>query len=425
MKSMQVVGHVLLIALGVAAMPAQALSLREAAEAAVRQDPRAAAAQAAVDAADAQLLAARAGYLPSVAFAAEAGRMDLQTKAPFPQSGPRNPNSVSLGLSQPLYSGGRTRAQLDAAEAALTASRDDASERRQQLMLGAITAYLDVLRERAVQAQAEASRRTLDAAAGDTRKRFDAGEVTRTDVAQAEARAAEALALESGARARLRAAEARFERAVGQTPATLDDGWAVPPLPASRDEALQWAGAAPPVLAAAADARGAQARVKLAQGGHRPSLSLEAQANTRDNTEFGYERLDTWQALVKLSLPIYQGGAVDAQIAQARAQAAQVEALAVDTQRAARESALEAWELWQAAQLAVPAYEAQVNAAELAADAVRKELDVGTRTTLDLLDAERERLAARVNLASSQRDRALAAYRLLAVCGRLTPESIR
>ncbi len=405
--------------------PAHAMSLRDAAEAALRQDPRALAAQAAVEAADAQRLSARAGYLPSIGVTAEAGRMDLQTDALFPESGVRNPNSVTLGLSQPLYSGGRTRAQLAAAEAALDASRGDESERRQQLMLGAITAYLDVQRERAVLEQAGASRRTLETAASDTRKRFDAGEVTRTDVAQAEARAAESLALQASAQARLRAAEASFERATGQVPDALRDEWAVPPLPATRDEALHWAGAAPVVTAAAADARAAQARVKQAQGGHLPSLSLEAQANTRDNTEFGYERLDTWQALVRLSVPIYQGGAVDAQIAQARAQAMQADALSSDTQRAVRESAVQAWELWQAAQLSVPAYEAQVNAAELALDAVHKELDVGSRTTLDLLDAERERLAARVNLASSRRDRALAAYRLLAVCGRLTPEAIR
>lgn len=414
-----------LLAAVVAAAPAQALSLREAAEAAVRQDPRAVAAHAAVEAADARRTAARAGFLPSIGFAAEIGRMDLQTDAPFPESGLRSPNAVALALSQPLYNGGRSRAQLTAAEAVLEASRGDESERRQQLLLGAITAYLDVLRERAVQAQAEGSRKTLQTAASDTRKRFDAGEATRTDVAQADARAAESLALLAAARARLRAAESRFVRATGQAPEGLNAEWVAPLLPGDIDQALQWAGAAPLVTAASADARAALARVQNARGGHLPAVSIEAQANTRDNTEFGYDRLDTWQALVRVSVPIYQGGAIQAQVAEAQAQATQAEAIARDTQRAAREAALEAWELWQAAQQSVPAYQAQVSAAELALEAVRKELDVGTRTTLDLLDAERERLAARVNLASSERDRALAAYRLLAVCGRLTPDAIR
>ncbi len=404
--------------------PAGATTLREAAAAALNSDPRAAALQSAVDAAGAQREMALAGFRPNVLFSGEIGRMDLQTDALFPESGARNPNGLTLALSQPLYSGGRNRAQLAAADAGLDASRQRASSETQQLMLEAIAAYLDVLRDRAVLDQAQASHRTLEAANTDTGKRFDAGEVTRTDVAQAQARAAESLAALAGAQARVRANEAAFERVTGLAPDALTPIGAPPVLPASLDEALRWAGESPIVAAAIAQARSARAQVNVASADHLPKVSIDAQANTRDNTEFGYDRLDTWSALLKLSVPIYQGGAVQAHVAQARAQAAQAGYAADDAQRAARQAAIQSWELWQAAQQAVPAYQAQVSAAELALSAVRKELEVGSRTTLDLLDAERERLSAHVNLVSSERDRALAAYRLLAACGHLRLDAI-
>ncbi len=412
------------VSVGVAMPAAAATNLRDAAAAALRNDPRAAALQSAVEAAAAQRALALSGYKPNVLLSAELGRMDLQTDAPFPESGLRNPNGVTLALSQPLYRGGRTEAQLAVADAGLDASRQRAVGETQQLMLQAIAAYLDVLRDRAVLEQAQASQRTLSTAASDTRKRYDAGEVTRSDVAQADARAAESQALLASAQARVRAGEAAYERVTGERAEGLAPIGAPPQLPASLDEALRWAGESPIVQAASAQARGAHQRAKVAAGARLPTVSLDAQGNTRDNTEFGYERLDTWSALLKLTVPIYQGGAVSAQIAQSRAEAAQADYAASDAQRAARQAAIESWELWQATLQAVPAYQAQVAASELALETVRKELDVGSRTTLDLLDAERERLAAHVNLVGSERDRALAAYRLLAACGQLRLDAI-
>ena len=127
---------------------------------------------------------------------------------------------------------------------------------------------------------------------------------------------------------------------------------------------------------------------------------------------------------MKLQIPIYQGGLTRAKVAEATARSEQASAIAEDTRRGYAENATREWEQLQAADEVTRAYQSQVEAADSALDGVRKELEVGSRTTLDLLNAEREVLAAKVNLLGSRRDRAVTAFRLLAVCGELEPEAI-
>jgi outer membrane protein len=417
--------HPFLIALLLAAPAAQALTLNEAAQAALRSDPRIQAADADVAAAAGGLDVARAGYRPTLGASADIGRSDFQVDSPFPPSGTRSPNSAGVQLTQPLYAGGR----IDAAYAAAASDADGAGSRqastRQQVLLAAVNAYLSVARDRVVIDLNEANLRALSTAGSDTQKRFDAGEATRTDVSQAQARVAGAQAELAGARAALRASAASFQRVIGVAPEALAETAAEPVLPATLAEALQQSRGSPLLREAQAQQRAAKAGVDGARAAAMPTLSFDALASTADNTDFGYERIDRWSALVKLQLPIYQGGGLRARMHEAEAREAQAGALAADAQRAVDESVIQSWEALQAARDRVPAYEAQVQAADYALDGVRKELQVGSRTTLDLLDAERELLAAQVNLANSRRDRSAAAYRLLAACGQLELVSIR
>lgn len=417
--------HLLIAALLLLPLGAQALSLPEAAALALRNDPRIRAAGAEVDAAQAGVEQARAGYRPSLGLAADIGRSDFQVDAPFPPSGTRSPNSAGAQLTQLLYAGGRLDAQVAAASSTAEGADSRQDVTRQQVLLAAVNAYLAVARDRVVIGLNESNLRALTTAGGDTRKRFDAGEATRTDVSQAQARVAGAQAELAGARATLRASSASFERVVGVAPVLLAEPAVEPPVPATLAEALQQAQRSPLVREAQAQLRAAQAGVGVARAAGRPQLFIDAQANTADNTDFGYERIDRWSALVKLQVPIYQGGRLRAGVQEAEAREAQAAALADDTARAIDESVIQAWETLQAARERVPSFEAQAQAAELALDGVRKELEVGTRTTLDLLDAERELLSAQVSLINSRRDRAAAAYRLLAVSGQLEPGLIR
>lgn len=410
--------------LACAALPAQALSLHEAAERALQADPRLVAADAAVRASAANVELARSGYLPSVNASVEGGRSRLYTQAPFPQAGSRNPLAWGLVASQPLYTGGLVGAQLAAAKSRLLGAEASEAGARQQLLLAASSAYLDVKRDRDVIGLNQATVATLQQAQADAQKRFKAGEATKTDLAQAAARVAEAQASLQRAVANAAFSSASFERLVGLSPDSLDADWPRPAVPASLAEALTSAGATPAVRAADAQTRSAQAQIDATRAARLPRLSIEGEASDADDTQFTYDRLTYWSVQLKATLPLYEGGATRARVAEARANAAQAAAQAQDLRQQTVESITQSWALLQAAQDVIRAYEADVEASELALDSVRKELAVGTRTTLDLLDAERDLLSARVNLAASRHDRAVASLQLLAASGQLRLESI-
>lgn len=401
------------------ALPASALSLREAAQLALEHDPRMLATGSELEASAALKRQAQSGYLPTVTLGGDIGRSELQTDAPFPESGLRNPNSASFTVSQPLYTGGATSAQLAVAESGIEGSRQVQREQGAQIILAAVTAYLDVQRDRGVVELNQSSMRMLEKAASDTGKRLDAGEATRTDQAQAKARYAEAQAEYRRATSRLRISEAAFVRLTGVRPDHLTSDWPIPQVPGSLDDVLKLSAQSPAVQAARARAASAKSEIRFADAGRMPRVSLEGNANTQDNTEFGYERLDTWSVKLKLAMPLYQGGLIRAKVSEAEARAESARLNADDAEQAAIESATQQWETLQAADEVIRAYQAQVEAAEFALDGTGKELEAGTRTTLDLLDAERELLSSQVNVVSSRHDRAVTAFRLLAACGGL------
>lgn len=403
---------------------AAAISLHEAAAQALQRDPRLTAAHRAADGSVADVETARAGLRPTVNAQVLGGRSRLYTNAQFPVAGPRNPLSWGLVATQPLYSGGLVSAQIEAARSRLDAARETEVATEQQLLFAASSAWLDVKRDRAVIDLNQRNAETLAQALGDSRKRLAAGEATKTDVAQAEARLAEAQASLERARATAAVSSAAFERVVGTAPDELPGDWPQPAVPTSLADALAVSAATPAVRAAEADARAAQAQISAERAGHLPKLSLEGEANDADDSTFTYDRQTYWSVQLKATLPIYAGGAVSSRVSAARATADAAQATADDTRRAAQQAIAEAWTLYRAADQVITAYQAEVTASELALDSVRRELEVGTRTTLDLLDAQRDLLAATVNLAGSRHDRSLAALQLLGATGRLTLDAI-
>lgn len=400
---------------------AQALGLRDIAIAALQHDPRFAGSTARIEAAKYGAAVADAGDRFTLGVSADVGRSDLRTDAPFPQSGYRTPNSLAIAASQPLYNGGRSAAERNAAAFTLDAANEHRREVGGKIILAALTATLDLKRDRETVKLAEASRSTLDTARGDVDKRYQAGEATKTDLAQADARRAEATANLRRAEAQLRASEIRLARLTGPLPANAAD---VPwpellPTAKTRDDAVAQSRRAPAVVAAAHEQESAKAAIKVADAAGRPQLSLDAHAATQDNTEFGYDRLSTWGVQLKVNVPIITGGLTAARRGEAVARAANAAANAQDEAAAYSEAAAQDWELLRASEDVITATRSQVSAAESALDGVQKELKVGSRTTLDLLDAERELLAAQVNLVTAQRDRAVTAFSLLAACGML------
>jgi len=400
---------------------AQALGLRGIALAALQHDPRFAESTAGIEVAAFGAAVADAGDKFTLGLTADIGRSELRTDAPFPQSGLRTPNALALGASQPLYNGGRSDAERAAAALGLDAAKESRRDVGGKIILAALTATLDLKRDRETLKLAQTSRSTLDAARGDVDKRYQAGEATKTDLAQADARRAEASANVRRAEAQLRASEIRLARLTGPLPAEASAvEWpATLATAASRDEAVAQSQRAPGVMAALHQQRSSEAAIRVAEAAARPQLSLDAHAATQDNTEFGYSRLSTWAVQLKLNVPIVTGGLTAARRGEAVARASSAEANAMDQAAAYAEAAAQDWELLRASEDVIEATRVQVTAAESALDGVQKELRVGSRTTLDLLDAERELLAAQVNLVSALRDRAVNAFSLLAACGQL------
>lgn len=398
---------------------ASAHSLVEAIHQALVYHPQIQASQSQNNAQQANLAYSRSAFQPQLMLNSEIGRSSLSTDSPFPESGSRWPNSVNLVLSKTLYSGGALEAQSAIAEQQVAVSQAQLEQNKVSIAIQTIAAYANVIKQQQLLALYQQSLQTLTKAQKDTQKRFIAGEVTKTDVALAEARVAEASANVQQTLANLSYAQAHLEQMTGSH---IDVKNHLPSLPMPKDlaTALQQAEKNPSIDAQQHLLKAQQQGIDLANSEDKAHIVAEARLASQDNTEFGYDRLSTWGVFVKAQLPLYQGNRTKAKLQQAHANYETAQQQLQQQQLLVDQGLTEAWYHWQAAQSRVPAYQAQVKAADSAVQSTRKELAVGTRTTLDLLNAERELLNAQVNLLLSEQDQQLAAYQVLAMIGDLS-----
>ncbi len=391
---------------------------------AYRTSPELEAARAGVRAAAERIPQALAGFRPGLFLqgSVESVRGDAETVFGTRSDLDNTASAAALALRQNLYAGGATTAAVRAAEAGFEAERMRLRDSTQNVLLSAVEAYVGVWRDRDVLRLSEANRERLERHLQATRDRFQVGEVTRTDVAQAEARLEQAKAEVQRAIAQLRASEATFRRVVGRPPAArLATPRGPAGLPEELGEALARVDDHPLVRAALMDLEAARAARRQALAGLLPQVDLEASLSVVDDptTQLDWQR----SARVRLgvSVPLWQGGAVHARVREAarRVEAAQ---RAVDAAR--REVARRvrtAFERLRATEAAIRAVEAQVRANRVALRGVEQEAAVGARTVLDVLDAEQELFRSRVDLVRARADRITAAYGLAAALGRLLP----
>lgn len=399
---------------------AQAQNLAQAVNAALLFHPQIKAAEQQLAAKQANISVQQAALKPHLILSGEVGRSALQTTAPFPESGSRWPNSLSLVLNKPLYTGGALNTAVDIAKLTVTATTQQNQQLRVGIAVQTIAAYAEVIKTQSLLALYQQSLASLQQAQQDTTKRFKVGEVTKTDVALADARLAEGQAQVSQAQANVLISQGHFSQLTGQSALALNNQLPQLTMPKNLDEALKQAQQAPTLKAQQQDILISQKNVALMQAENKAQVSVEARASSQDNTDFGYDRMNSWGVFVKAQLPLYEGGKTQAKTNAAYAQYAANQQLLDDKTATITQDMTEAWYRWQAATARVPAYHAQVQAAEIALDSTRKELHVGTRTTLDLLNAERELLAAKINLLLSEQDKSLASYQVLAVIGDLS-----
>jgi len=408
-------------ALVAAAAPAHAETLLSALAKAYAANPTLQAARATLRATDEGVAQAVSGWRPSVSVSATTSAKQQETSSSSGNKVDTNPKTLSLAVTQSLYAGGQTTAKILSAENTVRAQRARLQTTEQTVLLNAATAYLNVLRDQAVVELNAKNELVLASQLEATQDRFNVGEITRTDVHQAESRLAGATADRIQAEGTLESSRAAYANLMGVAPELLDAPNLSLPLPTTLDEALDLAEHAnPTVVAAAFDEKAAVDNIDSTRGQLLPSVDLSGSASRSLDTVSDNYWANAYEAKVTMSVPLYQSGSVYSQLRQAR-QTASASRLTTDqTRRDVAEQVRTAWETLASTRARIEAIKTQVLAAETALEGVQREAGVGSRTVLDVLDAEQELLDARVNLVKSQRDETVAELTLLSSIGNLT-----
>lgn len=417
-------------ALWLAATPVAATSLNEALRQAYRYNPELEAERARLRAVDESVAIARSGYRPTIegeyTAAVTETNQDLRPGAGGGLAGTDGadrfqPRTFSLTLAQPLFTGFQVTNAVNEAEANVRAGQQLLRNTEQTVLLDAATAYTDVVRDIAIVRLTESNLEFLSQQLRATQDRFQVGEVTRTDVAQAQARQAQARSDLDLATANLKSSRARYVRIVGSE-AT---GLSVPPLPQrflpkTLNEAIDIAlRQNPTIIAALYSEQAARFTVSRLTGQLLPQVDLNASYSVTEGASDTISRSETGTLIGRLRLPLYQGGQRYAEIRQAKH--THVSQLQVVEQRRteAKELTVSAWSRLESALAQLKSDRAQVEANQIALQGVQEEERVGQRTLLDVLDAQQELLISQVDLTRTRRDSIVAAYTLLAAIGRL------
>ena len=343
------------------------------------------------------------------------------------QTGPANlrPTTYGLTISEPLYRGGRTTAQISQALNLVRSERAHLVDTEQTVFLAVVTDHMNVVEEQAVvdlnKNNEMVLRRQLEA----TQDRFKVGEVTRTDVAQAEATYAQAIASRQSAEGQLQVFRAAYEHDVGERPGMLVAPTVGPQLPTSHEDAAAVAAlAAPTVVEAQYAELAAEDNVAVIRGQLLPTVTLQGSVAHSSDQQVAGLKTDAEQIVAQLSMPLYEGGAIYSQTRQATQTVAQKRSLVDDARRAAVQAAGAGWEQLQATRATIKSLKEQIRANEIALEGVQQEGSVGSRTVLDTLNAEQTLFQSRVSLVQSQRDEIVFEFTLAQAVGRLTAKSL-
>jgi outer membrane protein len=438
-------GRLTAFVIGCAALPlaapfAHGETLEAALVEAYRNNPSLNAQRASVRATDENVPQALSGYRPKVTVTASGGQQSLSTTtkvtglgvrpgAPanyFTQSGYNSPFNYGATISQTLFNGFQTPNKTRQAESQVLAARATLQTAVQTVLLNAVAAYMNFLRDGAILDLQRRNVEVLQEQLRQTRDRFNVGEVTRTDVAQSESRLASGRSQVLLAESNYNSSQATYRQVIGSNPGKL-----TPAAPVDRFSPRTLKGSValgttshPSVAAAQYNVDAAQLAVKVAEGALLPNVSVQGSFQKNYLAVGGLNNIEGYNASVlgTLTIPIYQGGAEYSIIRQDKETLAQ-RRLDFDTARdAVRQQVVQAWGQLESAKANIEATQAQVQASEIALNGVREEARVGQRTTLDVLNAQQELVNARVAMVTAQRDRVVASYTLLAAIGRLSPQ---
>lgn len=383
------------------------------------------------------------GLDEGVALARAQGRPNISSDAGLSQDiGTRNlgarRRSFDMGANVrvPLYAGGRVRNSVRAADTRVEAGRADLRATEGDIFTEAVAAYMDVIRDRSIVQLNQNQVRVLETNLQATRDRFEVGDLTRTDVAQSEARLALARSNLAVAEGTLETSEENYERVIGVAPGDLQPPPPLPTLPGAPEQAMEVAlGNNADLASIAAQARAAGFDVRAARGERLPTINGVSSFRYTDslgtnNVNVGGgggltpENTTAGSVGFSLSLPLYQGGAASARVRQAQAQRGVLLERAIGVERSVIANARAAHARYAAANDAIESNTIAVAANELALEGTRAEQTVGTRNVLDVLNAEQELLNSQVQLVTARRDAYVAGFDLLNSMGQAEAEDL-
>jgi len=406
---------------------------------AYQNNPQLNAQRAAARATDENVPQALSGYRPRVSLSASVSEqyVDTLTKSTSTTGAVTYPHSSgntavqSYGgtVTQTLLNGNQTASRTRQAEQLVSAARETLRLTEQNVLLAAATAYMNLIRDAAILELQRRNVEVLQEQLRQTQDRFNVGEVTRTDVAQAESRLAAGRSSMLAAESNFTTSRSTYRQVIGVEPGKLAPASPVDRLsPSTLPQAVAAArGRHPSVTTAMFNVDAAAMQVKIAEGALYPTVNLVGSAQKTFGAPGSLTTLESFVGSLagQMTVPVYQGGSEYATIRQAKETLTQ-RRVDLDTARdQARQTLVQSWGQLEAAKAQIQATQAQVTAAEIALNGVREEARVGQRTTLDVLNAQQELVNARVALVTAQRDRVVASYTLLAAAGRLSAQVLR
>ncbi|HEX3348910.1 MAG TPA: TolC family outer membrane protein [Acetobacteraceae bacterium] len=415
-----------------AAQPAAARTLQEALALAYATNPTLLAARAQLRSVDENVPAALAGWRPTVTFAGTAGPATGKTVSTLVASGTtvgtnenRNESSLTGTVTQPLYRGGRTVASTNRAENLVDAQRAALQSTEQTVFSNATLSYINVIQDQQILALDVNNEQVLAKQLQATNDRFRVGEITRTDVAQAEAALAGATATRQAAEGTLATAQASYEQFIGERPVALVEPQPLRLPTRTLDQARALASTNNPnVVQALFTDAGARDFLDVQYSALMPNVSLQGSVFRTENvTQKGLTQNGT-SLLATLTVPIFQGGSEYAAVRQARQSEQQARKQVDDARRTAVQAVVSAWQTYVSDQAAIASTRSQIRANQIALEGVEREAIVGSRTTLDVLNAQQLLLQSQTTLVQALASFVNASYSVAAGVGRLTARDL-
>lgn len=417
-------------ALGLVTTLAHAEALQDALAKAYQSNPQLNAERARQRATDENVPQALAGYRPQIVASLSGGLQAVRDLLPdnTVQGATLKPWTIGVTVTQTLFNGFKTANSVRVAELQVQSGREALRNVGQGVLLDGVTVYTNVLANRALVEAQRANVAFLRETLGITQKRLNAGDVTPTDTAQAEARLNRGLADLNAAEVNLAVSEATYTQVIGGPPSKLNAAEPVDRLlPRSRDDAIAFAlKGHPAVLAAGFDVDVASTVIHVAESSLFPQVTLQGSASHSSQADptLGTFRTDQASILGQVTAPIYDGGLAAAQTRQSKELAAQSRMVLDQIRNQSRTAAVGAWVAFEGSKIAVSASESEVRAANVALQGVSREAQGGQRTTVDVLNSQQDLISAKARLIGAQRDRVIASYTLLSAIGRLDVKTL-